>query len=102
MKRYSEEDKKWFVQEWEKSGKSKWAFATELGLNYQALSKWAHKPVPAAGFVEVGKKLENITELPLKTVSGILVEQGSIRIHLPAGFTHHDLALVVQALRVAP
>jgi hypothetical protein len=102
MKRYSEEDKKWFVQEWEKSGKSKWAFATELGLNYQALSKWTRKPVPAAGFVEVGKKLEDIAELLSKTVSGIIVEQGSIRVHLPAGFTHNELVLVVQALRVTP
>ena len=102
MKRYSEEDKKWLVQEWEKSGKSKWAFAKELGLNYQALNKWTRKPVPSSGFVEVSKKLEDIAEPLLKTVSGMVVEQGSIRVHLPAGVTRNDLVLVVQALRVTP
>ena len=102
MKRYSEEDKKWLIEEWEKSGKSKRAFAKELGLNYQALSKWTRKPVPLAGFVEVSKKLSDIAEPPLKTVSGIIVEQGSIRVHLPAGVTHNDLTLVVRALRVTP
>jgi hypothetical protein len=35
MKRHSEADKAWLVQEWEQSGKSKWAFAKELGLHYQ-------------------------------------------------------------------
>jgi hypothetical protein len=35
MKRHSEGDKAWLAQEWKKSGKSKWAFARELGLCYQ-------------------------------------------------------------------
>jgi hypothetical protein len=101
MKRYSEADKKWLIEEWEKSGKSKWAFAKDLGLNYQALNKWTRPPVPSAGFVEVSKKLGDMAEPPLKSVSGIIVEQGSIRVHLPEGVTYNDLTLVVQALRVA-
>jgi transposase-like protein len=43
MKRYSEADKAWLAQEWEASGKSKWAFARELGLCYQTFSKWTRE-----------------------------------------------------------
>jgi transposase-like protein len=54
MKRYSEADKAWLVQEWEKSGKSKWTFARELGLPYQTFSRWPFKPEGEQNFVEIG------------------------------------------------
>jgi transposase-like protein len=100
MKQYSEEDKAWLVQEWEKSGSSKQAFARELGLNYQTFSTWTRKPEGAGDFVEVGGKLGcgGTAEEP-RSGAGMVVESGSIRVHLPAGLTQTDLALVVQALR---
>jgi transposase-like protein len=58
MKRYNKEDKTRLVQEWEKSGKSKRAFARELGLNYQTFSAWTRQPEDGQGFVEIGGKLE--------------------------------------------
>jgi hypothetical protein len=100
MKRYSEADKAWLVQEWEKSGKSKWGFSKELWLNYQSFSKWTRPPEGGQGFVEVGRKLEAEGAGPgAKTLCAVVVEQGSVRVHLPAGFTPEDLAAVVQALR---
>jgi transposase-like protein len=100
MKRYSKEDKAWFVQEWEKSGKSKWAFARELGLNYQTFSTWTREPEDGQGFVEVGGKLEEEgAERRGRTGCALVVEQGYIRVRLPAGIRPQDLAVVVQALR---
>jgi hypothetical protein len=100
MKRYSEDEKAWLVEEWEKSGKSKWAFAKEWDVNYQALSAWSRKLESAGGFVVVSGKLEEeSSEQGPGTFCGMVVEHGSIRVRLPAGVKRHDLELVVQALR---
>jgi transposase-like protein len=100
MKRYSEEDKAWLVEEWAASGKTKWAFARELGLPYQTFSKWTKGGEKEQNFVEVGTKLEQEGAEPgQRTGSALVVEQGSILVHLPAGITPQDLAVVVQALR---
>jgi transposase-like protein len=98
MERYSEADKAWLVEEWEQSGKSKWAFAKELGLSYPSFRNWTRKPEPAQGFVEVGRKLEE-AEPGARACCAVVVEHGSIRVHLPAGFRPGDLAVVIQALR---
>jgi hypothetical protein len=104
MKRYSEEEKAWLVEEWEKSGKSRRAFAKEWDLNYQALSNWSRKPASAGGFVEgfvevSGKLEEESPEQRPGSFCGMVIEHGSIRVRLPAGATRRDLELVVQALR---
>jgi transposase-like protein len=100
MKRYSEEDKAWLVQEWEKSGKSRWAFARELGLHYQTFRKWTSEPADRQNFVEIGKKLEEeAAEAGQRTGCALVVEHGAFLVHLPAGSTPQDLAVVVQALR---
>jgi transposase len=102
MKRYSEADKAWLVEEWEKSGKSKWAFVKELGLNYQTFSNWTQKPEGAQGFVEAISNLEAVEEgEDERTRCALVVEHGPFRVHLPAGVTPKDLAVVVQALRQA-
>jgi transposase-like protein len=97
MKRYSEEDKAWLAQEWEASGKSKWAFARELGLCYQTFSKWTREPKGGQNFVEVGGTLKE--QEGQRTGCALVVEHGTFRVHLPAGITPQDLAVVVQALR---
>ncbi|MDR1024210.1 MAG: hypothetical protein LBL56_00670 [Treponema sp.] len=100
MKRYSNEDKTWLVQEWEKSGKSKGAFARELGLNYQTFSTGPRQGVVGLGFVEIGRKpAAGGVGRREGTSCALVVEQGCIRVHLPAGITPRDLAMVVQALR---
>jgi transposase-like protein len=40
MKKYSKEEREWLVEEWGQSGKSKWAFAKEMGLSVQTLNNW--------------------------------------------------------------
>jgi transposase-like protein len=100
MKRYNDKDKAWLVQEWKQSGKSKWAFAKELGLPYQTFSRWTRSPECGQGFVEVSGKLEEEAVEPgERTGCALVVEYGSFRVHLPAGVTQKDLAVVVQALR---
>jgi transposase-like protein len=98
MKRYSEGDKAWLVEEWEKSGKSKRAFAKELGLAHQTFRNWTSEPAGSPGFVEVSGKPE-AREAGGRTLSALVVEHGAFRVHVPAGVTAEDLALVVQALR---
>jgi hypothetical protein len=98
MKRYSEADKAWLVGEWERSGKSKRVFAKEWGLNYQTFGIWTRVPAPALDFVEVSGKLEERGQGE-PTLCALVVEHGSLRVHLPAGFTPKDLAVVVKALR---
>jgi transposase-like protein len=101
MKRYSEADKAWLVQEWEQSGKTKWAFAKELGLPYQTFSRWTRQAAEGGhGFVEVSGKLEEEgAGQGERTGCALVVEHGFFRVHLPAGVTARDLAVVVQALR---
>jgi transposase-like protein len=98
MKRYSEEDKTRLVEEWEQSGKTKWAFAKELGLPYQTFSRWMRPPEETRGFVEVSGKLEE-AEQGGRTGCVLVAEQGSIRVHIPVGATAEDLSVVVRALR---
>jgi transposase-like protein len=100
MKRYSEADKAWLVQEWEQSGKSKWAFAKDLGLPYQTFSKWTSPAKETQGFVEASGKLKEETAEPgERTGCALVVEHGFFRVHFPAGATPKDLAAAVQALR---
>jgi hypothetical protein len=69
-------------------------------LNYQTFSNWAQKAVPAGGFIEVSGKLTGGgTEGESRTGYGIVVGSGPVKVHLPAGVTQADLALVVQVLR---
>jgi hypothetical protein len=98
MKGYSEEDKAWLVQEWEQSGKTKWAFTKGLGLNYQTFSNWTRVPASTQDFVEESGKLEE-AEPGVRTCCALVVGHGSFRVHLPVGSTPKDLAVVVQALR---
>jgi hypothetical protein len=100
MKRCNEADKAWLVGEWEKSGKSKYAFAKELGLSYQTFSRWTREPEGVQDFVEVGRDLERAEAgQDPRTCCALVVEHGSLRVHLPTGVRPHDLAVVVQALR---
>ena len=47
------EEKAWFVEEWKKSGKTKGAFAKELGINAQTFINWTRKEQTEVPFVEV-------------------------------------------------
>jgi transposase-like protein len=99
MKRYSEEARARLVGEWEQSGKSKWAFARDAGVSYPTFSAWTRAPGPEAGFVEVSGSLAG--EGGERTEGALVVERGTIRVHLPAGFRAKDLAVVIRAMSEA-
>lgn len=107
MKKCGEEEKAWLVEEWEKSGKSKRAFAMELGLNVQTFTGWTRKGSERQGFVELGEGPERRGEkagTALVAVAETLmyretvVERGETRIRLPPGATQAELTLAVKAL----
>jgi transposase-like protein len=106
MRKYSGEEKAWLVEEWEKSGKSKWAFAKELGLNVQTFTNWTRKGTAGQGFVElIGRPEQNGGSAGTGFVAAgevlisreTVVERGEIKIRLPAGVTLAELTLAVQA-----
>jgi alpha-D-ribose 1-methylphosphonate 5-triphosphate synthase subunit PhnG len=84
MKRYNEEEKAWLVEEWERSGKSKWAFARDAEVSYPTFSAWTRVPGPEAGFVEVSGNMAGGGGE--RTEGALVVERGTIRVHLSAGF----------------
>jgi transposase-like protein len=103
MKKCGEEEKAWLVEEWEKSGKSKRAFAMELGLNVQTFTGWTRKGTERQGFVELsekpgpgGRALFAVTKTLMCRET--VVERGEVRIRLAPGATRAELTLVVQAL----
>jgi transposase-like protein len=113
MKRCGKEEKARLVGEWEQSGKSKRAFAQELGLNVQTFTNWTRTRNGAAeqGFVELAKKPERarrnagtalVAAGEALVCRELAVERGDIRVRLPAGATRAELALVIAALEVMP
>jgi transposase-like protein len=94
MKRYSEEEKGIWVEDWKVSGSSLWAYAKANGLCPPTLQKWIRETQVPQGFVEVPVKIE--AEDPL--LPEILIEKGSIKIHIPAGLSRNDLRTVIESL----
>ena len=109
MKRYSVEERERLVEEWRQSGKSKWAFAKELGLSAQTLNNWTKKAEKEGKvqFVEVSAQLEREADQGRTGLLGartfcareVVVEQEDARVRLPQGATREDLALALEALR---
>jgi transposase-like protein len=108
MKKYSNEEKTRFIERWERSGISKWAYCRDNDLNFQTLLNWMKKKTDQegnlrasrseedTGFIEVGNKLARHS---LASVKELVAEKDGIRIRLPAEATRADLAMVVQVLR---
>jgi hypothetical protein len=94
MKRYSEEEKGMWVEDWKRSGSSLWVYAKANGLCPTTFQKWIREKQVPQGFVEVPVKIEAAD--PLLPV--ILIEKGSIKIHIPAGLSRNDLRTVIESL----
>jgi hypothetical protein len=90
MKRYSQEEKGKWLEDWQVSGKSAWAYAKANGLNPQTFIKWAAKPVQSQSFVEIRAPQQENDEL--------LIERGEVKIHIPLGINEAVLLKVVQSL----
>ncbi|MDR3335971.1 MAG: transposase [Treponema sp.] len=94
MKRYSEEEKEMWVEDWHGSGKSLSAYAKASGLNFQTLKKWTEALEAERDFVEISSPIQEKPEF----IPEILIEKGDIKIHLPLAITRNDLRAVIQSL----
>jgi hypothetical protein len=98
MKRYSEEEKAMWVEDWKGSGQRLNIYAKANGLNPQTLRNWAAESVPAGDFVEI---LPAVQE-KLSFMPEILIEKGDIRIHIPLAINRNDLGTVHPAVCDGP
>jgi len=93
---FSKEEKAMWLEDWRQSGKGAWTYAKENGLIPQTFVGWTKKEQKVKSeFVELQPKIKS----QLKQ-SGILIEKGDIKIHLPAGISSNDLSTVIESLRV--
>ena len=94
---YSKEEKAMWLEDWKQSGKQAWAYARENGLIPQTFVGWVKKEArQPAGFVEVQSK-----ERALPQATGMLIEKGELRIHVPLGMGNEELRAVIEALGTA-
>jgi hypothetical protein len=92
MKRYSEEEKAMWVEDWQGSGQGISAYAKANGLNPQTLRNWAAEP--GGDFVELRPAVqERRSYMP-----EILIEKGDIKIHVPLAISRNDLSTVLQGM----
>jgi hypothetical protein len=101
MKRYSEEEKKMWLEDWQASGKSAWAYTRANGLNLQTFLKWT-KPAEEkeTRFVEVTPEELSPAEAlrPMRSFQEILIEKGDVRIHIPLATGCVELRAVMEGL----
>ena len=77
---YSKEEKAMWLEDWQQSGKSAWAYARENDLSPQTFLNWTKAR---------NKKNQSLVEIPAgvfhpaRLVQEILIEKGAIRIHIP-------------------
>ena len=94
---YSKEEKAMWLDDWKKSGKRAWTYARENGLIPQTFVTWTKRELKEkSGFVELKPKMK-----PQLQISGILIEMGDIKIHLPFGINCNDLSEIIGCLRAA-
>ena len=92
---YSEEEKTLWLDDWQQSGKSAWAYAKENGLNPQTFGKWTKaKEESAHSFVELPTQV-----LPSPQYNReILIEKGDVKIHIPVFLSSVELRTVLDSL----
>jgi hypothetical protein len=93
--KFSEEEKAMWLEDWGRSGKSAWAYATANGLNPQTFVKWTKTEAEAKPcFVEVP-----ISEMPnAQREPEILIEKGEVKIHIPLISGSRELRAVIEWL----
>jgi transposase-like protein len=98
MKKYSEEEKSRWLEEWKHSGISAWSFAKEKGLHRQTFAKWVkNEKETKSSFVEIAADKKQY----IQTAHEILIEKGDIKIHLPLSASKIELSTVIETLRAA-
>jgi hypothetical protein len=98
MKRYSEEEKRMWVEDWMESGSGQYTYAKRNGLNPATLKNWAKEAGGSQDFVEVTPQLP----VPMGCIPEILIEKGDIKVHIPVAINRQDLRAVIQSLGWQP
>jgi hypothetical protein len=105
MKRYSEEERAMWLEDWKASGKSLGAYARANGLNPQSLRNWekagaAPASQDAQNFIEVKARPAGAMPLPeeIPCMPEILIEKGAVRIHIPISINGNELRAVIEGL----
>jgi hypothetical protein len=94
---FSKEEKEMWLEDWKKSGKGAWTYAKENGLIPQTFVGWTKREQKGkTGFVELKPSIKSQLQQ-----SGILIEKGDIKIHLPYVTSGNDLSAVIESLRAA-
>ena len=92
---YSTEEKMMWLEDWQQSGKSAWAYAKSNGLNTQTFVKWTRtKEETKPCFVEIPKHVLP----PDKTTPEILIEKGDVKIRIPLPAGREELCAVMEGL----
>jgi len=102
--RYSEEEKRMWLEDWKASGKSAWAYAKENGLKQQTFINWTKAGDEAKqDFVEVQAVSSGDTVVAKRTmgIPEILIEKGEMKIYIPLVINHNQLRAVMEGLGAA-
>jgi transposase-like protein len=97
MKRYSEEEKEMWAEDWKESGKSLTVYAKANGLKPQSLKSWTKAQTKQGGFIE----LIPAEDRSASAAAEILIEKGDIKIHIPIAINRNDLRTVIESLGCA-
>ena len=98
MKKYSEEERSMWLDDWKQSEKSAWAYAKENGLNPQTFVNWTKaKKETSQSFIEVPAKAIQ----PPQYLPEILIEKGDVKIRIPLIIGCGELRAVMEGLGAA-
>ena len=92
---FSTEEKAMWLEDWQQSGKSAWAYANENGLNPRTFVRWTKQGSETERcFVEVPARVI----APRRQASQITIEKGDVRIHIPLSEGCVELRAVMEVL----
>jgi len=93
MKKYTRQEREKFIEDWKNGSLSKTDYAKSIGLKVTTFYKWAEGIVkPKQNFVEIDpKKITN-------PVREIIIEKGSLTVHIPMSVSNNELQTVLHAL----
>jgi len=94
--RFSKEEKKLWLEDWQQSGKSAYGYAKANGINPQTFMNWTKAGTKTkSSLVEVPAKVLR----SLDTSHEILIEKADIKIRVPLSIGSNELRTVIVALR---
>ena len=99
----SSEEKAMWLEDWQKSGKSAWAYAKENGINPQTFAKWTKTATGAKpGFVEIPVPvIAPVMNAQAAHAPEVLIEKGDVKIHIPIAVGNSGLRAVIESLGAA-